>query len=656
MVLDQKNPEILALVSSCFKDFLGIEDPESMLSIWSRVQLVDLPAGDVLLRHGDPSDAIYLVLNGRLSASLPGTPRRVLGEIGRGEMIGEMGVIQGTSRSADVEALRDSILLKILADDFRQLLDQHPHVAIPMVRSLLKRIASNNEKGEFRKRVINICLLPLDSTATEENPLDMPELIKHFAEALSVAHLGNPLDMPEASKQKNASVAIHLPEDVDSRLLQSIQPGLAEGSPHEIQRHLLSQLEHVERNTDFQLLVAQPTDSIWTRICLRQADVVLVFASSTGSPQLTPLEKRFFSGESPLISKTTSLCLVHPADQVIPRETRLWLEARPYLSGSISDTKPTSHYHLRHSNKKDMARLARIVSGNAIGLVLAGGGARGFVQVGIIEALEEAGVEWDYCGGTSMGSYIAGASAMGKTANTIKEIILEYFADNPTSDYNWLPTISIVRGKKREHLTERGLRKLAQLAEHEQVYLEDSWKPVFFIATNYSQVKMQVLRQGLMSSAIVSSSAIPAALPPEIWRGDILIDGGVFNNYPVDVMFDQGARYVIGVTMEKLDYRPVTFERIPSPVALLWDRLVRPKNRQRYRGVPSISTMVFRSVVMASIEHQRRMHEVADLSFNPTIRGVGMLDWKAAEKLFDIGFEYGRKVLNAKLGKSSEAT
>lgn len=653
MILDYNNPQIFELVRLCFKDFLGIEDLDSIRTLWPRVQLVNMPAGDVLLRHGDPSDAIYLVLSGRLCASLPGTPRRLLGEIGRGEMIGEMGVIQGTSRSADVEALRESQLLKISADDFRQLMDKHPHVAMPMVRTLLKRISSNNEKNDFRKRVVNICLLPLESTTDEDCPLDMSLLVNQFADALSTAHLSNPLQKNDPSKQTKASVAIHLPDDMDARLRQSIEPGLAEGMPTALQRNLLEKLEHIERETDYQLLVAQPSDSIWTRICLRQADVILLFASSTGSPQLTHLEKRFFSGESALVNKTTSLCLVHPSDQPMPRETRLWLETRPYLSGSTFDPKATSHYHLRRDNVKDMARLARIVSGHAIGLVLAGGGARGFVQVGIIEALEEAGVEWDYCGGTSMGSYIAGASAMNKSAHEIKEVILEYFSDNPTSDYNWLPTISIVRGKKRKNLTEQCLRKLAHLSPHEHVHLEDLWKPVFCIATNYSQVKMQVLRQGPMSGAIVSSSAIPAALPPEVWKGDILIDGGVFNNYPVDVMFAQGARYVIGVTMEKLDYRPVLFDRTPGPLTLMWDRLIRPKNRQLYRGVPSISTMVFRSVVMASIEHQRRMHEVADLSFNPVIRGVGMLQWNAAEKLFEIGLEYGRKVLAAKLTKIS---
>lgn len=653
MIFDHKNPKIFELVRLCFKDFLGIDDHDSILALWPRVQLVNLQAGDILLRHGDPSDAIYLVLSGRLCASLPGTTQRVLGEIGRGEMIGEMGVIQATSRSADVTALRDSQLLKISADDFRKLMDQHPHVAMPMIRTLLKRISSNNEKNEFRKRVINICILPLECSAEEEYALNMSPLVKQFADALSTAHLTNPLQKVDPSKQKNSSVAIQWPDGIDERMRQSIEPGLAEGMPTELHRNLLEKIEHVERHTDFQILVAQPTDSIWTRICLRQADVVLLFASSNGSPQLTQLEKRFFSGESALVNKTTSLCLVHPADLPMPRDTRLWLEARPYLSGSAFDPKPTSHYHLRKNNLKDMARLARIVSGNAIGLVLAGGGARGFVQVGIIQALEEAGVEWDYCGGTSMGSYIAGASAMNKSAHEIKEVILEFFSDNPTSDYNWLPTISIVRGKKRKNLTEQCLRKLAHLSSHEHVDLEDLWKPVFIIATNYSQVKMQVLRQGPMSNALVSSSAIPAALPPEVWKGDILIDGAVFNNYPVDVMLSQGAAYVIGVTMEKLDYRPVIFDRTPSPLALMWDRLVRPKNRQLYRGLPSISTMVFRSVVMASIEHQRRMHEVADLSFNPVIRGVGMLQWNAAEKLFDMGLEYGRKVLEIKLIKPS---
>jgi len=654
MIEVPQNQEAFELISACFRDYLGMDDPVSMRKLWPRMQLVDVLAGTMLLRHGDQSDAIYFVLSGRLSASLPGPPSRVLGEIGRGEMIGEMGVIQGTSRSADVEALRDSRLIKVMADDFLELMELNPHMAVPMVRTLLKRISSNNEKNEFRKRVINICLLPLVSHSEDACALEMPHLVAQFANALSTAHLNNPLQMPEPEKRRKSTVVVHLPEDIDPVFRQSIQPGVAEGLTNEGHRHLLAKIEQIERQADYQLLVAQPTDSSWTRICLRQADVVLMWAPSTGSAQLTPLESRFFTGEMPLINKTISLCLVHPADQAMPRDTRFWLEARPFLSGTDAEPKASSHFHLRQDNPKDMSRLARIVSGNAMGLVLAGGGARGFVQVGVIEALEEAGVEWDYCGGTSMGSIIAGASAMGISALDIKEIVREKFSDNPTSDYNWLPTISIVRGKKREKLIVETLRKLAKYEPHEQLHMEDLWKPVFFIVTNYSQVKMQVLRQGLLSSAIVASSAIPAALPPEIWKGDILIDGGVFNNYPVDVMLAQGARYVIGVTMEKTDYRPVKFERTPGPLSLLWDRLARPKKRQLYRGLPTINTMMFRSVVMSSIEHQRRMHDVADLSFNPPVSGVGMLQWNAAESLFESGLKYGRSVLMNKLQKSSD--
>ncbi len=647
MNIEPQNHEIYARIHAGFKEFLGIEAPDALHELERRVQIVSLEAGQILLRQGDPSDAIYLVLSGRLCAFLPGDKRRMLGEIGRGEMIGEMGVIQATTRSADVEALRDSQLLRIAAEDFHQLMQRHPHVAMPMMRSLLGRISSNNQKIERRRRVVNICLLPLPALGSDDHALDMQEMASQLAQAISMAHMGNPLQPPQAQQAGPTRVALQLPQNIPPVLLKSLQPGVAEGQASALQRDVLLMLENAEQQHDYQLLLAHPSDSSWTRICLRQADVVLLFARAGSSPALTDLEERYFQGQSPLVNKTTSLCLIHPPETLMPTGTRHWLESRPYLTGSEQNPKHSSHYHLRADHQADLQRLARIVSGNAIGLVLAGGGARGFVQAGVLQALEEAGVPWDMVGGTSMGAYIAGFAAMDQPVPKLQEYLVEGAMDNPTSDYNWLPVISIVRGKKRENQLVQTLHAFANVPPSHQLGLEDLWKPMFCVATNYSQVRMQVIRHGNLSDAILASSAIPAALPPEVRKGDLLIDGGIFNNYPVDVMYGQGAQYVIGVTMEQSDYRPVRFDRVPSPLTVLWDRWMRPKHKQRYRGLPSISTTVFRSVVMASIEHQRRMHTVADLSFNPTIKGVGMLDWGAVQTLCDVGLEHARQVLRS---------
>ena len=97
-----------------------------------------------------------------------------------------------------------------------------------------------------------------------------------------------------------------------------------------------------------------------------------------------------------------SIALVHPADTQIPVKTIDWLNERPQVS---------SHFHFRQRNEKDLQRMGRILTGKATGLVLAGGGAKGFAHIGVMRALSEYQIPVDYLGGTSVGSMMAAAIA-----------------------------------------------------------------------------------------------------------------------------------------------------------------------------------------------------------------------------------------------------
>ncbi len=111
-----------------------------------------------------------------------------------------------------------------------------------------------------------------------------------------------------------------------------------------------------------------------------------------------------------------------------------------------------SHHHIRAGNTADIRRLARFISGRAVGLVLAGGGARGFAHIGVIKALDEAGVPFDHLGGTSMGAIIAAGIAMEWSIDELTERMREAFVtSNPLDDYTF-PLIALVRGRKVSEL------------------------------------------------------------------------------------------------------------------------------------------------------------------------------------------------------------
>ena len=154
-------------------------------------------------------------------------------------------------------------------------------------------------------------------------------------------------------------------------------------------------------------------------------------------------------------------------------KTKAWLDRRP-----VAD-----HVHLRRGSARDMARLARLQTRTAVGLVLAGGGARGLSQLGIYRALLEHGIEVDRVGGTSIGAIMAMLVASDQPLDHLLQVARKAFGSNPTSDFNWLPLISLIKGRRVRAIIERSIDSLMG----GPVDIVDLWKGYFCIGSNYSK-------------------------------------------------------------------------------------------------------------------------------------------------------------------------
>src|SRR5262249_37174446 len=154
------------------------------------------------------------------------------------------------------------------------------------------------------------------------------------------------------------------------------------------------------------------------------------------------------------------LILLHPDGSRTPTNTRRWLDA----------LRVDNHHHLRLNRGADFARLARFVAGRALGLALGGGGARGWAHLGVIRALEEAGVPIDIVGGTSMGAIIAAQCALGWDAETLLEQNRTFAMAN-IYDLT-VPLLSLTSGRRKAKLIDRFLG---------QTEIEDLWLPFFCV-------------------------------------------------------------------------------------------------------------------------------------------------------------------------------
>jgi NTE family protein len=130
------------------------------------------------------------------------------------------------------------------------------------------------------------------------------------------------------------------------------------------------------------------------------------------------------------------------------------------------------------------------------------------------------------------------------------------------------------------------------------------------VATNYSQAREEVLTRGDLQRCVRASTAIPGALPPVVLQGDLLCDGGSFNNFPVDVMrARRGIGLVIGADLSARKARKISFDDVPSSWTLLRDRL-RPR-AQRLFKLPSLSAYLLNVTILYS---QSRPRPVTSIS------------------------------------------
>jgi NTE family protein len=206
-----------------------------------------------------------------------------------------------------------------------------------------------------------------------------------------------------------------------------------------------------------------------------------------------------------------------------------------------------------------------------IGLVLSGGGAKGFAHIGVLKVLEKAGVKIDFIGGTSMGAIIGGLYASGYSATQIDSVFRETDFDALLQDYipraskNFygknndekyalsLPFDRFHIGIPRSY--SKGLYNYNLLARlmHNVRYIRDFNKlpiPFLCIATDIETGQEVLLNKGYLPQAIRASAALPSLFSPVELDGKLLVDGGVTNNYPIEELKKLGADIIIGVDVQ----------------------------------------------------------------------------------------------------------
>jgi predicted acylesterase/phospholipase RssA len=285
-----------------------------------------------------------------------------------------------------------------------------------------------------------------------------------------------------------------------------------------------------------------------------------------------------------------------------------------------------------------MDRLARVIAGRANGVVLGGGGARGFAAIGVLRALHESGVPVDRIGGTSMGSLIAAQYACGLDFKAIEEVSYEYWVKGkPARDFT-LPILSLVRGKRMQQL-------VIDLCGEWRI--EDMPLRYFCVSSDLGSAELVVHNRGRLWPAVRASGSFPVMGPPMFMNGRVLVDGGVLNNLPSDIMRSEFGGHIIAVDASPQRVRTVAMEwdeQTPSGWHLLW----RQFNPFAERAMlPGILEVLSRTATLNSERMSRQAGLQADLLIAPPLGGYGTMRFEKMHEIIEIGYRHTLAELEA---------
>lgn len=606
----------------------------------------------------------------------------VLGEYGHGQSIGEVEVLTASRRTNSLIAVRDSETARIPRTLFEMLSLQNPSIVVEVSRIVAQRAV----EGQGRESFANAVATVTSSRMFEFNSNYKTITILPSVSGLPVREFGE--NLVRALKSIGRSViALDQATSLSHLGRNAFDDRLARLKLSGFFAYMEEKYETVVYICDTLL------KSNWTSTCISQGDCILLLADAEDDECATTVgeyERLLIKART---TARTDLCLIHPEKSVIPGSTSIWLKNRIWVhghhhiqmeiskEGAIKQAKKKkdilSEIALALSNKanpnikmkfeevksrainsliklnakannaeptpsafkNDFLRLARILSNEAVGLVLGGGGSRGISHVGVVTALEKHGIPVDIVGGTSIGSFVGGlyakehniVSIYGKSKKFSKRVGSLW---RSIFDLTY-PVTSYITGYEFN----RGIWKV--FGYHE---IEDFWLRYFCNSTNITNSTMEIHETGYAWRFIRASMSLAGLLPPITFNGSMLLDGGYLDNLPVLEMRNRGAKYIIAVDVGSADDRtPMNYGDTLSGFWVLFNRF---NPFSKHPNPPNMMDIQLRLAYVASVNALELAKKTPGVIYlRPPIDGYATLDFLKFDEIFNVGLAYADELL-----------
>lgn len=572
LISEELRPKLLAFLSN-LELFHSLDRP-TLEDLIVRMKILQVQGGDKIIQEGECDRVLYILWLGRLRVYKQGFG---VAEVAAGEIVGEIALLTGAPRTATVEAIRDSLLIKLELEEFHYFERLHPAGVAQIAKKAISRLISSRQSQPGEK-VVTLTAAP----AGDSDPV---AFLEHLTRALN--QIGPTILI-------NSALINQRFKEMDSLAIDQWLTSL-----EECYRFILYQ-------TDSKL-------TYWTQRCLRQADMIFLVAEEGKNREINPIEEEIAKGRA-----TKLLIFAHTSASAI-KGTHLWHQMRPV----------DGYHHINLNEEKDFARLIRCMTGKAFGVVLNGGGMRGFAHIGVLKALEELKIPIDHIGGCSIGAAIGAAYARVGMKGAM-EICFMKDLSRTSRDYTF-PVVSLLRGKNVTHF----FRKI-----YENDYIEDLKIPFYCVSTDLTEAKVHVHDRGRLWEAIRASTSIPAIYPPMYdEKGRMLVDGALLNNLPVDVMRNRlggGRILAVDCNIEPLSQTKIIRQPWLSGWKLFFQQVfLAYKSQEKFNNIFKIS---YSALMLSSTRNEERAKQEADYLIEIETKRFGVLRLQEMDEIINLGY------------------
>ncbi|XP_017765183.1 PREDICTED: neuropathy target esterase sws isoform X1 [Eufriesea mexicana] len=610
-----------------------------------------LESGRAVYRQGDESDSTFIVLSGRLRSVITykNGKKELVAEYGKGDLVGIVEMVTQTPRSTTVMAVRDSELAKLPEGLFNVIKLRYPIVVTRLINLLGHRILGTWQQAHTKNGN--------SDTQRAAATVDARPAQVNFS-TVAIVPVSDDVPLTAFTYELYHSLCaigpcLRLTSDVVRKTLGStiMEP------PNEYR--LQSWLAQQEDQHRISLYQCDPTYTLWTQRCVRQADCILIVGLGDKPPSIGRTEREV---ERLVMRTQKELVLLHKEQSgQRPTNTVQWLNMRSWVSSHHHIQCPKrmftrrSQYRINELYSKvlmsepnihsDFSRLARWLTGTSVGLVLGGGGARGAAHVGMLKAVIEAGIPIDMVGGVSIGAFMGALWCMEKNITTTTQKAREW-SKKMTQWWRQImdltyPVTSMFSGKDFNSTIQ---------ATFGDTYIEDLWLPYFTITTDITDSCMRTHTHGSLWRYIRASMSLSGYMPPmcDPVDGHLLLDGGYVNNLPADEMLRQGAHHILAIDVGSQDDTDLTnYGDSLSGWWLLWKRWNPFATPVKVPNLPDIQSR------LAYVSCVRQLEEVKNSDYceyiRPPIDKYKTLQFANFDEIKDVGYQHGKTYFDGQL-------